>query len=108
MVPQRRPHDWHDRGPQLLASAMRRKCDCDPLSGHPFCGTDEVDLVAAAAEAFFATEVLTVDAWIAFFFGGGAKVSLEVFLFGLLTTAAEPEVIMSETFTTALETNIII
>ena len=43
-----------------------------------------------------------------FFFGGGAEVSPEVFLFSLLTTAAEPEVMMSETFTTAQKISIII
>ena len=78
-------------------------------------GTDEVGsvaaaaelLLAAAAELLLATVVLTSGICV-FFFDSCADVSPELFLFGLLATSVESEVMKSDTLTTAQETNIII
>lgn len=83
-------------------------------SGTP-SGTEEVDPVAAAAELLWAavvgvlcsTEVLE-DCPCDFFLGGGADVSPELFLFDLLATSVEPDVMMSDNLVTAQGTNIII
>lgn len=65
-----------------------------------------MDPTIAVAE-LSATEVFTTGLGVVFFFGG-AEVSPEAFLFGLLATTVESEVMMSDTLTTAQETNIII
>ena len=78
-----------------------------PRVATPF-GTAELDsvaaaaklLLAAAAEVLLATVILTTSACV-FFFGGCADVSSELFLFGLLATSVEPEVMMSDNLTTA-------
>ena len=78
-------------------------------------GTDEVDPVAAVAELLWpavegvlsAAEVLAA-CLCDFFFGGGADVSSELFLFCLLATSDEPDTTMSDSLVTAQETNIII
>ena len=78
-------------------------------------GTDEVNSVAATAELLLAAvaEVLLVTVVLTtspcgFFFSGGADASPELFLFGLLATSAESEVMISDNLTTAQGTNIII